>query len=408
MDYEVLVLNKLLDKFEVRTIGSNRRVLIKCDKKEINIPDIESDEYYIFKNDMLSLKSKNYIDFDWVQKDYLIKNIWLIIDNVSEAYRYLEREDKDSKINSVISLIDNAITATEPCWVHDYFEQIRDNIIKSSKLTGIWNSEHKLLNDFLDALINISRLKGKAVSMRAFSVNIYGDSKYFEREIKQYIIPVIKNNEPDLLDTEEISDRAVLAQAGIIMMPEIFEFCGNVKILFDNGIVDFSPIPKGACISSECVSDICSIDIFDTDRILFIENKTNYSEYCLNNKSERELVVYHGGFYSPQRGEFFAKLCSETDIPVYFWGDIDYGGFKMFVRLRNNIIRNVQPFNMDITSYNLHKENGLKKGDDYILKLKKIQKDPDYMIFDDVISEIANEKITVEQESFISNELIVI
>lgn len=408
MDYEALVLNKLLDKFEARTVGSNRRVLVKCDKKEINIPDIESDEYDVFKNDMLSLKSKNYIDFDWVQKDYLIEKIWLNIDNVSEAYQYLEREDKNSKINLVISLIDNALAAAEHCWVHDYFEQVRDSIIKNSKLTGIWNGKNKLLNDFLEALINISRLRGKFVSMRAFSVNVYGDSKCFEREIKQYIIPVIKNYEPDLADTEDISDREVLAQVGIIMMPEIFEFCGNVKILFDSGTVDFSPIKKGACISSECVSDICSIDIFDTDRILFIENKTNYSEYCLNNKNDRELAVYHGGFYSPQRGEFFAKLCSEINIPVYFWGDIDYGGFKMFVRLKNNIVRNLQPFNMDITSYNLHKENGLKKGDDYILRLKKLQKDPDYMIFDDVISEIANEKITVEQESFISNELIVI
>lgn len=408
MDYETLVLDKLLDKFEVRTAGSNRRVLIKCDKKEINIPDIESDEYYIFKNDMLSLKSRNYIDFDWVQKDYLIKSIWLVIDNISEAYRYLEREDKNSKINSVISLIDNAMVAAEHCWVHDYFKQIRDNIIKSGKLTGIWNGDHNLLNDFLDALINISRLNGKAVSMRAFSVNVYGDSKYFEREIKQYVIPVIKNNEPDLLDTEEISDREILAQAGIIMMPEIFEFCGNVKILFDNGTVDFSYIKKGACISSECVSDICSIDIFDTDRILFIENKTNYSEYCLNNKNERELVVYHGGFYSPQRGEFFAKLCSGVNIPVYFWGDIDYGGFKMFVRLKNNMIHSLQPFNMDIVSYNLYKANGLKKNDNYISKLNELSNDPDYAIFNDVISAIAYEKITVEQESFIGNKLIVI
>lgn len=406
MDYEVIVLNKLLDKFEVRTAGSNRKVLIKCDKGEIIIPDIESDEYCIFKNDMLSLKSKNYIDFSWVQKDYLIESIWLIVDNVSEAYRYLEREDKNSKINSVISLIDNAIIGTEHGWVHDYFLRTRDNIINNAKLTGIWNGEHKLLADFLDALINISKLTGKSVSMRAFSVNVYGNSKYFEREIKQYVIPVIKNNEPDLLDTEEISDREVLAQAGIVMMPEVFEFCGNVKILFDNGIVDFSPIKKGACISSECVSDICKINIFDTDRILFIENKTNYSEYCLNNKGGRELVVYHGGFYSPQRGEFFAKLCSGVNIPICFWGDIDYGGFKMFVRLKKNIIHNLQPFNMDIASYNLYNSNGLKKNDNYILKLKELTNDSDYAIFTDVISEIVKEKATVEQESFIGNDFI--
>ena len=242
--------------------------------------------------------------------------------------------------------------------------------------------------------------------MRAFSVKTYGDSKKFEREIKQHIVPVIKKFEPDLLVAEEISDRAVLAQVGIIMMPEVFEFCGNVKVHFTNGTADFSPISKGACISSESISDILSIDISETDRIIFIENKTNYTEYCLNNKTERELVVYHGGFYSPQRGDFFRRLCAETDIPVYFWGDIDYGGFKMFARLKNNIIHSLQPLNMYIHSYNRYKISGLKKNDDYITKLKVLAENPDYMMFNDVIAAIADEKITVEQESFLERELI--
>ncbi|MGN1415446.1 MAG: Wadjet anti-phage system protein JetD domain-containing protein [Oscillospiraceae bacterium] len=215
---------------------------------------------------------------------------------------------------------------------------------------------------------------------------------------------MIKNHEPELTDIDEISDREVLAQVGIIMMPEIFEFCGNVRICFISGTVDFSPITKGACLSGECVADIQSIDIFETDKIIFIENKTNYSEYCINEKTERELVVFHGGFYSPQRGEFFRRLCAETDIPVYFWGDIDYGGFKMFVRLKNNIIKTLEPLNMDICSYELHKNKGLKKDEKYIMKLKALAEDPDYELFDDVIEAISDEKVSVEQESFLERK----
>ena len=190
------------------------------------------------------------------------------------------------------------------------------------------------------------------------------------------------------------------------MMPEIFEFCGNVKIYFSDGEVDFSPIIKGSCISSECVSDICNVEAFNTDRIIFIENKTNYSEYCLNTRNERELVVYHGGFYSPQRGEFFRKLCADTDIPVYFWGDIDYGGFKMFMRLKSNIISSIQPLNMDLISYSCYKSKGLSKGDDYIIKLSALKSDEDYYDFFDVIDAIIAEKITVEQEAFLEKELL--
>lgn len=404
MNFNSMILNRLLDKYEKRTAGSNRRVRIVCNNTDLKIPDVESDEYQDFRDAMLYLKSKKFIELDWVRKDFIINSIWLNLDNVEAVYIYLGRENITSKINSVLNLIDNALTQIEAGWIHKHLKSVRDNIAGFNKLTGIWCKEHAVLNDFLAALINIDKLSGRTVSMRAFSVKTYGDSKKFEREIKQLIIPVIKNNEPDLLDAEEISDREALAQVGIIMMSEVFEFCGNVRVYFTDGIVDFSPVSKGACLSSECVADILQIEIFETDKIIFIENKTNYTEYCLNNKRSGELVVYHGGFYSPQRGQFFRKLCSETDIPVYFWGDIDYGGFKMFVRLKNNIINTLQPLNMDIHSYNRYKDNGLKKSDEYISKLKSLTDSPDYNLFSDVITAIEEERITVEQESFLGHE----
>lgn len=406
MNYKSMVLNKLLDKYEERVQNSNRRVRIVCSRNEVKIPNIESYEYQDFRNDMLYLKTNGFIELDWVQKDYIINSIWLNLDNTEAAYHYLERESRTAKVTAAVKRIDTALKEVTTGWIYSYLTFSRDNILSMNKLTGIWNKDRIFLKDFLASLKNLDKLNGNAVSMRAFSIKTYGDSKKFEREIKQHIVPVIKKFEPDLLDDEEISDRAVLAQVGIIMMPEVFEFCGNVKVHFTNGTVDFSPISKGACISSESISDIISIDISETDRIIFIENKTNYTEYCLNNQTERELVVYHGGFYSPQRGEFFRKLCVGTDIPVYFWGDIDYGGFKMFVRLKNNIIPTLQPLNMDIHSYNRYKSSGLKKNDDYIAKLKALAENSDYMLFNDVISAIADEKITVEQESFLERELI--
>lgn len=42
MDNESVILNRLLDKFEDRTPGSNRRVMIDFGKSDIKIPDIES------------------------------------------------------------------------------------------------------------------------------------------------------------------------------------------------------------------------------------------------------------------------------------------------------------------------------------------------------------------------------
>ncbi len=401
MDYETLILDKLLDKYEERVATSNRRVRIILDKNEVKVPNIESSKYIEFREAMLRLKNKDFINVDWVRKDYIIKSIWLNLDNVDTVYHYLERQTRNSKATVTLNIIETALQKITAKWIKEYLKAERDNILVKWKITGIWCKEQKIIFDFLAALEGIDKLNGNAVHMRVFSINAYGDSKKFEKEVKQLIIPIIKRFEPNLVDVEEISERGALAQVGIIMMPETFEFCGNVKINFKSGEVDFSPMLKGSCISSECVSDICNIEIFNTDKIIFIENKTNYSEYCLNSRSERELVVYHGGFYSPQRGEFFRKLCAMTNLPVYFWGDIDYGGFKMCMRLKNNIISSIQPLNMDLISYNRYKSKGLSKGDEYIAKLSTLKTNEDYYEFFDVIDAIIAEKTTVEQEAFL-------
>ena len=408
MDYETLILDKLLNKYEDRVPTSNRRVLINLNKNDVKVPNIESSEYIEFRKTMLRLKNKEFIDVDWVRKDYIIKSVWLNLDNVDAVYHYLERPTRNSKATVILNIIEKTLQKITIKWIRNYLEAECESIRTKGKITGIWCKEKNVIADFLSALENIDKLNGNAASMRVFSIQTYGDSKKFQREIRQLIIPVIKHYEPNLVDVEEISDREVLAQVGIIMMPEIFEFCGNVKFDFGDREVDFSPIVKGSCISSECVSDICNVEIFNTDRIVFIENKTNYSEYCLNSRNERELVVYHGGFYSPQRGEFFRKLCAKTDIPVYFWGDIDYGGFKMYMRLKNNIINSLQPLNMDLISYNRYKCNGLSKNDEYIVKLSVLKSDEDYYEFFDVIDAIITEKTTVEQEAFLDKELVLV
>mgnify|MGYP004612363509 CR=1 FL=1 len=45
MNHKNRILEKLLDKYEERKNGSNRRVLLQCSKRESGAPDIESESY---------------------------------------------------------------------------------------------------------------------------------------------------------------------------------------------------------------------------------------------------------------------------------------------------------------------------------------------------------------------------
>lgn len=407
MNYQNSILNALIDKYENSKHYSDgtaftKRVMIDC-RNMIDVTDYAQNVQFL--SDVAELKEKNLIDCDWIRKDLVVNRIWLILDSVNRVYVFLGRKSKNDTVNEVLEEIGVFSKGIVTDWIKEYLISQYDNIREKNKLTGIWKLDIKLVCEILASLREIDRLNGKTISMRTFSINLYSDSKYFERNIKKYITDIAGKYEPDLREAEELSEREILQQLGIVMMPEIFEFCGNLIIKFKDGTVDFSPIKNGSCISGDCVEEIQSAEMIGVSRIIFIENKTNYSEYCLKSRGSDELVIFHGGFYSPQRGDFFRIIYNAaSDIPIYFWADIDYGGFKMFVRLKNNIIPELQPMNMSVQAHIKHSYRLLERSDGYIEKLLSLCGDEDYSIFYDVIQAIADSHGTVEQECFLLDD----
>lgn len=274
----------------------------------------------------------------------------------------------------------------------------------SSKPEGIWSLSPSERDAVLKSLLALDEMNGETISMRAFSIRLYSDSKFFEREIRKRIVPIILQYYPAFSDLDDISDREALAQVGILMMPEVFEFCGNVQIQFSGGMVDFSPMLHGSCISGVSVHDIQNIILSGVNEILFIENKTNYTEYCIHSRKNDELVIYHGGFYSPDKAFFLHKLMGAADdIPAFFWGDIDLGGFHMFLRLKTQIVPQLQPKYMGIEDFLKYAVNGLKRPSSYRSKVALIIQDAAYSCFHDVAEEIIKTGVTVEQESFLES-----
>lgn len=403
MQYGNSIVNRLLDSYENSehfTGNSSRKVYLV---KSFRLPEIESAEYETFIEELEQLKNKGIIDFSWRTKGYVVDRIWLITENVRSAYNLVNREDKHSALERVKSKLLKVKENIHDGWIGEYLDCVLEDVSKN-KLLGVWNEDEKLIEDVLKALELIYSLNGGSISMRAASVKLYSNSKRFEHDIKSYIIAIAKKYEPVLkeADEEDISEREILLQLGIAQMSEIFEFCGNIKLHYKTGTVDYSPIKKGACISSDCLGEIDRAELLGVSKVLFIENKTNYTEYCLNSRKENELVVFHGGLYSPARGEFFRVISKAmTNENAFYWGDIDLGGFNMFCRLRENIFPNLLPFNMNCECFERHKNKGLARSEAYLEKIAKAKKSDKYSVFLPVIEEILKIGVTVEQEAFL-------
>ena len=148
---------------------------------------------------------------------------------------------------------------------------------------------------------------------------------------------------------------------------------------------------------------IAEIDLTAIRCITFIENKTNYDAYVLSEKQPEELVVYHGGFLSPQRKRLvtlIARAAAETTT-IRFWADIDVGGFRMFRHLQE-LIPSLMPMRMSGEFVDSFHEHGLARSEAYLSSLRMDMENGKYPLFRDAIERILNYGVTIEQETFLN------
>jgi len=413
MNAKTVILNKLLDKYSrskafVTNTDFSRRVLLKCDKEDF--PEYDYNDYETktqYYNAVRELKKENVIDYT-LRKGYeeLIEEIWLNIQNAEAAYILANRESDIVKISAIMKLLEENLDNCQIEWGKNFIEESLQRFSIQKKLNSLWKNDYITITNLIKCIVNLPQDNSAGITVRAFSVKCYSNSKYFEREIIKLLIPIIKHFEPAIKELcnggEELTDREVLSQVGIIMRNEIFEFCGDISVITESIPCDFSGLSGGASVTSTAINNIKSIVIGKTvKRVFFIENKTNYDEYILKEKKIDELVIYHGGFYGPQKAKFYnlLKNAMREETKCEFWADIDLGGFLMFNRLKL-IFENVQPFMMGVEDFYKYKNSGLTHHESYYIRLEKLN-DGRFSTFEDVIKCILKERLTVEQESML-------
>ena len=202
---------------------------------------------------------------------------------------------------------------------------------------------------------------------------------------------------------ESLGTREQLAYLGIYARPELYELAGDIVVHTKNGSIHFSAaMPYGLALPSTSINQIVSIGLTRIQKIVFIENKTNYDEYILSELTHDTLAVYHGGFLSPQKKKLFQKLgeAVQTNCDVFFWADIDLGGFQMFAQLQQ-LIPSLKPLRMSGSDVDKYHTTGLIRPASYLNDLKSALEHQEYPLFTDAIQEILKYGVTIEQEVFL-------
>ena len=274
------------------------------------------------------------------------------------------------------------------------------------KVPPICKENDRALIDLLCSFQEYDALSGE-ITMRAFSVKCFSDSKYFERNVQDAFLKVAKKYYKDLAVAcaeGNLGEKEQLAFLGIYARPEHYELAGDCRIFTPWGTLNVAA--SGCCgfvLPSTLVDSICKIEMGAVNCVTFIENKTNYDAYIATEMQPEELVVYHGGFLSPQKRKLIAKILNDANqtTTIRFWADIDTGGFRMFQQLQE-LIPSVIPMRMSGDFVDQFYKSGLPRSREYLSALREDMQNGKYPLFHVAIERILAYGVTIEQEVFLN------
>lgn len=411
-----IIINRLLDKYEsskhlYEPGASKRRVMLRTDPRKKEFPEYEFENATIrdaFNEAAKGLAQQNLIALQWVKGRPVLECVILNVDAAMECYKLVGRTHPKDLAIQVASLVREKLEYATTDWVVAWRDDICVKAGEEFKVPTYCKKDLSQLEALLVALRAFDAQNGEPTTMRAFSSRCYHDTKFFERNVRDLFLQVARKFDSalaEICEHEELGVRDQLAYLGIYARPELYEMAGNVTINTRAGSIDLHAAGDyGLALPSTLVDDVISFDMHTIQSITFIENKTNYDEYICAEKRQDELVVYHGGFISPKKRTLFSKLAvaAQGEIAVYFWGDIDLGGFQMYEQLQKTL-PNVQPMRMSGVEVETYRHNGLARPAEYLNKLLTSHFNVDSSFFKSAIEKIVEYEVSIEQEAFLSN-----
>ncbi len=405
------ILNRLLDKYEnskhLSDPGTSlRRVMLRVEKGDLPAYTYEDavirDTYNAAASE---LEKQHLVQLEWVKGRPVLSAIVLRLNQISQCYASAERVHPKVRASQVVQWIDSGLKDVAIPWIIAWKADVCRSAAEQMKIPAFCKTEDTPLLDLLCAFREYSALSG-GITMRAFSSRCFSDTKYFERNVRDLFLRIARKFDADLAlscDENELGEREQLAYLGIYARPELYEIAGNCQVRTDRGTICVGAAPYGLALPGTVVDFILSIDLAEIQCITFIENKTNYDEYVMSEKQPNELVIYHGGFLSPQKRKlvtFIARAVSESS-KIQFWADIDMGGFRMFSHLQK-LVPSLVPMRMSGELVDQFHEHGLMRSEEYLSELAADVKNGKYLLFRDAIEKILSYRVTIEQEVFLN------
>ena len=403
------LLDKLIQKYEnsahanPNKDNSKRRIMFHL--KSYHAYDVQDfDIVEEINADMEELQSNGYIQIEYDREHVNhMKTIILNLERVSDIYQeYYGKQSKNDEAQQLSQLLQDYQKKIKTSWIQTFIHDEQAYLVSNGCL-------HKYVGKDIDHIKQLFMVlayidEGRNNFIRAMSNDLFHDTKYFEKELKNSFLSLIHKYEPTYLlakaDDYEMRESEIFRSLGFQLYPEEFAWCAPIQLYFKDGTcIDTTPFQKGFILSGDMLTDIEHMEI-QAKRLVLIENKANYYHYIKHKQSD-EAIVFAGGHYSPVRKQLYECMREGFQGEIYLSSDIDLGGFLMFARLKNEVFPNLKPYHMSLDVYEKYLKYARSVDEAYLDKIEKVQSCEDLAIFHDVMDAIVKHKKALEQEAMI-------
>lgn len=409
IDIETDILTKLIRKYEKNYFNPKVK---KHNKITLRMSSYAPYDRYNEKN-TLQYKKVNEILFgleklEWItymkeqtNENYIDKVI-LNIDKVHEIYEKLGIQGKQETMQRILMMLEKYLEEDHTSWCINFIQE-EYNLLKTTGKMDLLSLDPDEVWDVLKMLSIVDRKED--MLLNTFSGLVFQDTKYFRKKRYSLLCRILLKWNPEVAQREveygrKLTKTEILKTIGLLNYPEIFAFRGNVKGVYDTGIVDYSLLQPCTYLHSENIKLLRKLDCDAIKRVLIIENKANFYAYLNENDDLHELVIFGSGHYGFNQALLFELIqqAISKDTTVKLWSDIDYGGFTMFHRLQKDIFPQLQPYRMDLQTYETYLSSGMDMDDAYCEKLQNLLSLHGYDMFHDVIKSMLSHRKRIEQE----------
>lgn len=372
-NYKKLIIQVLIKKYEKSNIfktreEQQRRIMVKTsDFKKVDFENYEQKS--TFFEALKDLKDDALLDYSWIrfEEGNLLKAIWLNQDQeaITRAYKVAGLEVTYNVYEKMVEAL-NAYAFKNYDWMVTLKQDLIQRFDRSGKFGNLLTTDPEIDSELIRCMIELDKLSFTSVHERVFSASVFGDSKFFQNNLKSRLESIIRRyNEMD-------EDVDALQMVCLYTNPELIYFCGPIHLVLESGNYDALALNQGAVLLGNYVREIRGIKPSKSIRtIISIENRATY-ELMIQHKPEQVLLVYHGGFASGVKRQFFASLYRAfPEADYYHWSDIDLGGVRI-LRTLKNIIPKVKPMLMDEATLSKHRSVAIEIHSSYKEKIKRM------------------------------------